>query len=275
MRAGRADRPRRSRSSRRALSRAGFRAGATSPHSRATDQIPGEPGTPPPGRGRAPAIDIDGGFVIDRSDPPPPAGDLREDVTRFTTLDACVAQHAVIDPLVGDAVRSIGYDTLLRDACRILEAIKKKDPTPCSLITASALERQECRIARPRSLLQDPRPVPAGSSRPTEAAQARGDVFLAVATRAMARVRRGAGGGGAGLARRSRERRRIAVREEASATERPACLRDVSGTERSSPRCTTRTKRPRPKHTSRFMLRTRARTARLAEAGRAGRETFP
>ncbi len=55
---------------------------------------------------------------------------------------ACVAQHTVLDPLVGDAVRSIGYDTLLRDACRVLQAIKLKDSAPCEAITASSLSRR-------------------------------------------------------------------------------------------------------------------------------------
>src|SRR5262245_61419137 len=43
-------------------------------------------------------------------DPAPPAGDLRADVERFTSLDDCVERHATIDPLVGDALQSIGYD---------------------------------------------------------------------------------------------------------------------------------------------------------------------
>jgi hypothetical protein len=53
-----------------------------------------------------------------------------------------VTQHAVLDPVVGDAVRSIGYDTLLRDACRVLQAIKLKDASPCTAITASALQER-------------------------------------------------------------------------------------------------------------------------------------
>jgi hypothetical protein len=65
---------------------------------------------------------------------------MKEDVERFSSLDTCVTQHAVLDPVVGDAVRSIGYDTLLRDACRVLQALKLKDTSPCAAITASALQ---------------------------------------------------------------------------------------------------------------------------------------
>jgi len=77
------------------------------------------------------------------TDPPPPAGDLRAELDGFTTLDACVAQHAALDPLVGDAIRAIGYETFLRDACRILDAAKRGDPRPCDAIDASAL-RARC-----------------------------------------------------------------------------------------------------------------------------------
>jgi hypothetical protein len=98
------------------------------------------PVDPPPAASTAKRMELDAGFAIERADPPAPAGDLKEDVTRFSTLDECVAQHAVIDPLVSDAVRAIGYDTLLRDACRILQAIKVKDTSPCLAITASSLQ---------------------------------------------------------------------------------------------------------------------------------------
>ncbi len=78
-------------------------------------------------------------------DPTPAAGDLRAEVEGFTTLDACVAQHA-LDPLVGDAVRAIGYETFLRDACRVLEASKLKDVKKCSGIDAGGL-RSRCQSA--------------------------------------------------------------------------------------------------------------------------------
>ncbi|HKQ70722.1 MAG TPA: hypothetical protein VJT73_15355 [Polyangiaceae bacterium] len=60
-------------------------------------------------------------------DPVAPSGDLKSDVEAFTTLDACAAARAVKDPLLGDAIGALGYDTLARDACRILEAMKTRD----------------------------------------------------------------------------------------------------------------------------------------------------
>ncbi len=75
-------------------------------------------------------------------DPPRPAGDLKADLEGFTTIDACMKQHANLDPVVGDALGAIGYDTFLRDACRVLEAAKTRDPKKCALIDASALQRR-------------------------------------------------------------------------------------------------------------------------------------
>ncbi len=78
-------------------------------------------------------------------DPEKPAGDLAADLAAFTTVEACMKQRtATLDPLVGDAVDAIGYDTFLRDACRVLEAAKNKDPKKCELIDASPLRRR-CR----------------------------------------------------------------------------------------------------------------------------------
>jgi hypothetical protein len=78
-------------------------------------------------------------------DPEKPAGDLASDVASFTTVEACMKQRtATLDPLVGDAVDAIGYDTFLRDACRVLEAAKTRDSKKCELIDSSAL-RARCR----------------------------------------------------------------------------------------------------------------------------------
>ncbi|MGH7282929.1 MAG: hypothetical protein ACRELY_15505 [Polyangiaceae bacterium] len=77
-------------------------------------------------------------------DPTPPAGALASDVASFTTLDACVATHAKLDPLVGDALLSFGYDTFLRDACRQLDAVKARDAKKCDAVVASEL-RTHCR----------------------------------------------------------------------------------------------------------------------------------
>lgn len=80
------------------------------------------------------------GKPADPVDPPPQTGDLKVEVERFTTVDACVAEHARIDPLVGDSLRAVGYGTFVRDACRILEALKAKDRAKCEAITASSLK---------------------------------------------------------------------------------------------------------------------------------------
>jgi hypothetical protein len=76
-------------------------------------------------------------------DPSAPGGDLKRDLEEFTTLDACVKAHGVRDPVLGDAIDALGYDTLARDACRTLQALRAKDPRHCQPISASPL-RQRC-----------------------------------------------------------------------------------------------------------------------------------
>jgi hypothetical protein len=101
---------------------------------------------PPPPPNAAPATSItapaiDGG--LDLSDPPPPAGDLKEELERFVNVEQCVAERSKIDPLLGDALRGIGYDTFVRDACRMLEAAKDRKRESCEKIDSSAL-RSRC-----------------------------------------------------------------------------------------------------------------------------------
>src|SRR5262249_8026863 len=67
------------------------------------------------------------------------------DIDRFTTLDACVTQHALIDPLIGDAVDAIGYETFVRDSCRTLLAAKTMDGRRCDPIASPSLE-DRCRM---------------------------------------------------------------------------------------------------------------------------------
>jgi hypothetical protein len=76
-------------------------------------------------------------------DPAAPGGDLQRDLAEFTTLDACARSHRVSDPVLADAVDALGYDTLVRDACRILQALKAKDAQLCQPIAAAPL-RQRC-----------------------------------------------------------------------------------------------------------------------------------
>src|SRR5438874_908997 len=82
--------------------------------------IPPTPSAPPNPSSVVDTLGLDAGVIGEGIDPPPPAGDLKAEIERFTTLDACVAEKAKLDPLVGDALRAIGYDTFLRDACRQL-----------------------------------------------------------------------------------------------------------------------------------------------------------
>ncbi|MDB4995236.1 MAG: hypothetical protein JWM74_2668 [Myxococcaceae bacterium] len=88
-------------------------------------------------------LGADAAAFAESTDPPAPAGDLKAEVDKFTTLEACVAERAQTDPLVGDALEAIGYDTFLRDACRILESLKSKDVRKCAPIESSSL-RARC-----------------------------------------------------------------------------------------------------------------------------------
>lgn len=104
---------------------------------------------PPPEAAPAPSsaprleeLGFDAG-PLDLADPPAPAGDLKAEIERFVNVDTCVAERAKLDPLVGDALRAIGYDTFLRDACRLLEAAKDKKRETCDKIDSSAL-RARC-----------------------------------------------------------------------------------------------------------------------------------
>lgn len=91
----------------------------------------------------ASAIGADASSLQAPVDPPPPAGDLRGELDHFTTVDACVAERAAIDPLIGDALEAIGYETFVVDACRVLDAAKAKDAKRCAAIDASPL-RARC-----------------------------------------------------------------------------------------------------------------------------------
>lgn len=87
-------------------------------------------------------LGIDAG--VELMDPPAPAGDLAKELEQFVNVESCVAQRSGIDPLLADALRAIGYDTFVRDACRLLEAAKDKKRETCDRIDASSL-RAKCR----------------------------------------------------------------------------------------------------------------------------------
>jgi hypothetical protein len=85
------------------------------------------------------ALGVDAGDLEVRLDPPAPPGDLKAEIDRFTTVDACVDERARLDPVLGDALEAIGYDTFLRDACRVVDATKANDVSRCASIDSSAL----------------------------------------------------------------------------------------------------------------------------------------
>jgi hypothetical protein len=104
----------------------------------------GEPGEAPGASAMARLLGVDAGELEIPVDPPAPAGDLKAEIDRFTTVDACALERARLDPLVGDALEAIGYDTFLRDACRMIDAAKANDASRCAAIDASSLEAR-CR----------------------------------------------------------------------------------------------------------------------------------
>ncbi|MEO6418100.1 MAG: hypothetical protein ABIP39_01740 [Polyangiaceae bacterium] len=131
----------------------------------------------------AKALGKDAADLVETVDPAPAAGDLKSEVERFTTLDACVAQHNALDPLVGDGLLAIGYDNFLRDTCRLLDATQAHDAKRCVAIEASALRaRCEAYVAMASSNAEAcPLDIPGDSTRgrePTCVAMATRDVRL-------------------------------------------------------------------------------------------------
>lgn len=141
---------------------------------------------PPPAPGAAPAtpasvasaLGLDAG-LLEVVDPPAPAGDLKTEIERFVNVETCVTERARIDPLLGDALRAIGYDTFLRDACRLLEAARDRRREACDKLDASAL-RATCQgwVA---VLAQAPDQCPLAT--PGLAARGRAPTCVAVAAR--------------------------------------------------------------------------------------------
>jgi hypothetical protein len=84
-------------------------------------------------------LGVEAGELEGHLDPPAPPGDLKAEIDGFTTVDACVEERARLDPVLGDALEAIGYDTFLRDACRVVDATKANDVSRCALIDSSAL----------------------------------------------------------------------------------------------------------------------------------------
>lgn len=118
----------------RARAEARARAAAAAGSERATRPVPSA--TPGSLRAIADALE-DGGAV----EPAPASGDLTADLAHFTTLDACVNERHLDDPVLGDAVLALGYDGFARDACRVLAAAKSGRAAECRPITVSSLAR--------------------------------------------------------------------------------------------------------------------------------------
>ena len=104
---------------------------------------PPEPTVAAPSVSALSELGLDAGVLGEPLDPPAPAGDLQAELDRFVNVDQCVAERAQLDPLIGDALGAIGYETFLRDACRLLEAAKDKRRETCDKIDSSAL-RARC-----------------------------------------------------------------------------------------------------------------------------------
>jgi hypothetical protein len=96
---------------------------------------PARPAPPPPGEDAAGTARL--------VDPPAPPGNLAAELAQFTTLERCVESRAPLDPLVGDALDALGYDELVVDACRLLDAARAREAGRCEAIEASAL-RTRC-----------------------------------------------------------------------------------------------------------------------------------
>jgi hypothetical protein len=74
-----------------------------------------------------------------RLDPPALPGDLAGDLAGFESVAKCVELHGALDPLLGDGLSSLGYQTFVYDACTGLAAAKAKRTQLCSEIGASAM----------------------------------------------------------------------------------------------------------------------------------------
>src|SRR5580692_11052848 len=94
----------------------------------------------------AKVLAVDASDFEPKLDPVAPPGDLHAEMESFTTVEACVQQRAHIDPMLGDALEAIGYDTFFADACRVVDAAKAGDAKRCLGIATSAL-RMHCRAA--------------------------------------------------------------------------------------------------------------------------------
>lgn len=94
---------------------------------------------PPPAAGpvlaEAPAISVE-------LDPAGPPGDLAAEIESFVDLPGCVQKHRPTDALVAENLEALGYERFTWDACRSIEALKRRRPEPCEAMLSSALRRR-------------------------------------------------------------------------------------------------------------------------------------
>ena len=127
----------------------------------------------------AKVLDFDAAELEAKVDPAPPPGDLRAEMEAFTSVEACVEQRSRIDPMLGDAIEAIGYDTFFADACRVIDAAKAGDAKRCQGIATSAL-RAHCR-ATVAELRANPNACP--WTQPSQPSLGRDPTCVAIAAR--------------------------------------------------------------------------------------------
>jgi hypothetical protein len=90
-----------------------------------------------------------------------------------------VQQRSRIDPMLGDALEAIGYDTFFADACRVIDAAKAGDTKRCLAIGTSAL-RTHC-----RATVAELRAIPAACPwlQPSAPSRGRDPACVAIAAR--------------------------------------------------------------------------------------------
>lgn len=81
--------------------------------------------------------------VFGEAPPLPPSGSWKSEVDAFTSEEQCVRDLKITSPLLGEALLSLGYETLAQDACSMLAATKEHDGKRCGKILATSL-RARC-----------------------------------------------------------------------------------------------------------------------------------
>lgn len=102
-----------------------------------------DPPAPPPYVDETPDAASPIASVFADAPPLPPSGSWKSEIDSFTTEEQCVQDLRVASPLLGEALLSLGYETLAQDACGMLAAAKEHDTKRCAKILATSL-RSRC-----------------------------------------------------------------------------------------------------------------------------------